>query len=106
MPVLSIAASGPKNPEFLVSVTSELLKRVFKIADFSNVTVLLDSRGLHEYDCFLSSNVPLFEENDIFVFIVDTDANFHDLAPQYMIVRLLFKTPMIIKFQCFFYIML
>ena len=95
-PVLSIAASGPKKPEFFPSLVSVLLHLAFNISDLSKLTVLLDNIGLHEYDLFLFSNAKPLEENDTLEFIDDSEANFHDLAPEYMTARLLFNTPMII----------
>ena len=44
----------------------------------------------------MSSDVTLLEDDEIFEFNDDKDANFQDFAPEYITVRLLFKTPMFV----------
>ena len=93
-PVLSIAASGAKNPVLFCSLTPELLNRTFKIADLSKDTFFCDKLGLHVSFCLLSLAVPKFDEKRLLVLIEDIDANFQDFAPQYITARPLFNTPM------------
>ena len=51
LPLLSIAASGPKNPELLAGDVSELLNRHCRMIDLRAETLSFNNEGLHELIC-------------------------------------------------------